>query len=195
VAHPERHRPSIDVRRIGDNGLVVSIKPPAHPLNLEPGNLDLLMVVSVDKTMLLPQAGPSHARSVPAGGGAALPTPLDVLRRTLRAVVDHLTPDDRLGLCCGAAAGAAAQQGPARLQFMNRGHKAWARQAVDDMAPAHDDIERLIGGFRPAFDQAPRVRPVRAVFFFTNRSFRNRSVGCLSGFGDELTRTATQKRR
>jgi hypothetical protein len=181
VAHPERHKPSIDVRRIGDNVLVVSIKPPARPLNLEPGNLDLLIVVSVDKTMLLPE--PPHARGVLAGGGEALPTPLDVLRRTLRAVVDHLTPDDRLGLCCGAAAGGGAPQGPARLQFMNRGHKAWARQAVDDVAPARDDIEQLIGGFRPAFDQAPRVRPVRAVFFFTNRSFRNRSVGCLSGAG------------
>ena len=80
---------------------------------------------------------------------------------------------------------------------MNRGHKAWARQAVDDVAlRGDDDIERLIGGFRPAFDQAPRVRPVRAVFFFTNRSFRNRSVGCLSTeLGMELTRTATRRRR
>ena len=39
-----------------------------------------------------------------------------------------------------------------------------------------DDIGQLIGSFRPAFDQTPRVRPVRSVFFFTSRSFRTGSV-------------------
>lgn len=57
---------------------------------------------------------------------------------------------------------------------MNHGHKEWARQAVDSMvAQESDDIDELIGNFRPAFDQTARVRPVRAVLFFTNRRFPN----------------------
>ncbi len=135
--------------------------------------------------MLLPLAGqPSSARDVLERIGVAAPTAMDVLKRALRAIVDHLTPDDRLGVLCASGGDKCSPstrravvglgEGPARLQFMNSGHKAWAREAVDGMAAAErDDVEEMIGGFRPAFDQAPRVRPVRAVFFFTNRSFPN----------------------
>lgn len=188
---PDRHKPTLEVRRIGDNGLAVSIRPPGRSRDLEPANLDLLVAVSVDGGMMLPLAGqPSSARDVLARSGVEDPTAMDVLKRALAAVIDHLTPDDRLGVLCASysssgggkrssssarRAPAGAGEGPARLQFMNSGHKAWARQAVAEIG-ARDgdgDVEGLIGSFRPAFDQTPRVRPVRAVFFFTNRSFPN----------------------
>ena len=60
---------------------------------------------------------------------------------------------------------------------MNNGHKEWSHRAVNDIATLEDDdIEDLIAKFRPSFDHVPRARPVRAVLFFTNKSFPNSLV-------------------
>jgi hypothetical protein len=204
-----RDRPTLTVRRIRHNGLVASITPPACPLNLEPPNLDLLVVVSLDRTMLDPLTHPSRAFDVLKAAGVVEPTPMDVLRRALSAVVDSFGPSDQFGLVLGGGVGddgeplspkKAAVNGPlgtGKLLFMNQGHKDWAHEAIETMEPSADDdgidIVDLINRFRPAFDMSPRVRPVRSVFFITNRSFPKGSVAYLWR-GVELTIAVTARR-